>query len=206
MASAAATLRFSSFSSEVALRSADAAGNDQVEITQVGGNVVGETVGSDPAADVHADGGEFFFGSGYSLSFCWLSGWMNPDAGAAWDAKGREAEIGGGADHHFFEGADIPVDITFYRAEIEDGVANDLTWAVESDVATAIGVVERNIFLAQYIFVGEKIFAFGVAAEGDDWRVFAQQEDIGDRCGFAGGDHALLQRIRVRGRKSGRGR
>ena len=42
----------------------DTAWNDQVEITQVGGDVVREAVGSDPTSDVHADGGEFFFGCG----------------------------------------------------------------------------------------------------------------------------------------------
>src|SRR5580704_19571085 len=40
----------------------DAAGNDEVEITQVGGHVVRKTVRSNPAADVYADGGKFFFG------------------------------------------------------------------------------------------------------------------------------------------------
>ena len=39
----------------------DAAGNDEVEVTQIGGDVVGKTVGGDPAADVDANGGEFFF-------------------------------------------------------------------------------------------------------------------------------------------------
>ncbi len=38
-----------------------AARNDQVEIAKIGGDVEGKAVRSDPAADVDADGGEFFF-------------------------------------------------------------------------------------------------------------------------------------------------
>lgn len=45
----------------------DAAGNDEVEVAKVGRDVVGETVGSDPAADMNTDGGEFLFGGGGSL-------------------------------------------------------------------------------------------------------------------------------------------
>src|SRR5579862_7668491 len=73
----------------------DAAGNDEVEIAQVGRNVVGKAVGSDPAAQVHADGGEFFFGDG--------GGWLDPDTGFTGDAISGDAEIGGGADHGFLE-------------------------------------------------------------------------------------------------------
>src|SRR5271166_426671 len=71
----------------------DAAGNDEVEVTKVGGNVVGETVGGDPAADVHTNGGEFFF-AGSSL---------NPDTGFSRDTIGGDAEIAGGANHGLFQ-------------------------------------------------------------------------------------------------------
>ena len=40
----------------------DAARNDEIEIAQVGRDVVGKAVGSHPAADVDADGGKFFLG------------------------------------------------------------------------------------------------------------------------------------------------
>ena len=40
----------------------DAARHDQIEIAQIGGDVVGKAVRRDPAADVHADGAELFFG------------------------------------------------------------------------------------------------------------------------------------------------
>ena len=39
----------------------DAARHDQIEIAQVGRNVVGKAMRGDPAADVHADGAKLFF-------------------------------------------------------------------------------------------------------------------------------------------------
>jgi hypothetical protein len=53
--------------------------------------------------------------------------------------------------------------------------------------------VELDAFLAQNIFGGEKIFAFSVATLGDDVGVLAEEQDILDRAGFAGGDETFLQ-------------
>src|SRR5258708_2709098 len=105
----------------------DAAGNDQVEVAEVGGDVEGEAVGGDPAADVDADGGEFFFGDAARR--------LHPDAGFAGDAVGGDAEIGGGAGHGFFEGADKPVNVAADGTEVQDGGAVDLACAMVSDVA-----------------------------------------------------------------------
>jgi hypothetical protein len=44
----------------------NAAGNNQFEVAQIGGHVIRKTVRSDPAADVHADGGQLFFGAGFA--------------------------------------------------------------------------------------------------------------------------------------------
>src|SRR5260221_9165330 len=167
----------------------DAAGNDEVEIAEVGGDVEGETVGGDPAADVDADGGEFFFGD--------IARRLDPDAGFAGDAIGADAEIGGGADHGFFERADIPVNVASDGTEIQDGVADDLAWAVISDVAAAVGFAEVDIFLAEDIFGSEKIFLAGAAAEGQNVGMFAEEDDVVDGAGFAGGDDALLEGVGV---------
>src|SRR5690242_14171339 len=92
----------------------DAAWNDEVEVAEVGGDIEGEAVGGDPSADVDADGRKLFFRN--------ISGGLNPDAGLAWDAIGGDAEIGGGADHGLFQGADVPVNVAADQIEIEDGV------------------------------------------------------------------------------------
>ena len=76
--------------------------------------------------------------------------------------------------------------------EIEDGIANDLAGTMVSDVAAAIGFVEFDTFLAKDVFVGQKIGAVTVAAEGDDVGVRTKKKDIVDGVEFAGSDNALL--------------
>src|SRR5271169_3190379 len=98
---------------------------------------------------------------------------MNPDSSAPRNAKRRQTKIRRSANHHFFEGAYVPVHIAPNRAEIQNWIADDLPGAMKGDVSAAIGVVQRDIFLAQYIFIGEEIFAFGIASKRDDGRVFA---------------------------------
>ena len=167
----------------------DAAWNDEVEITKVGGDVEGEAMGGDPAADVDADGRKLFFGD--------VAGRMNPDPGFAGDPIGGDAEIGGGADHGFFEGADIPVNVAADKIEIENGVADELAGAMIGDVAAAIGFAKLDIFLAQDILGGEKILLAGVAAKGEDVRMFAEEEDVVDGTGFARGDNTLLKSVGI---------
>jgi len=167
----------------------DAAGNDEVEIAEVGGDVESETVGRNPATDVDADGGEFFFAD--------VARRLNPDAGLAGNAKGGDAEISGGANHDFFKRADVPVNVAADDIEIENGIADDLTGAVIGDVAAAIGFAKLDIFLPQNIFGGEEIFLASVAAEGEDMWMLAEEENVVDGAGFAGGDDAPLEGVGV---------
>jgi hypothetical protein len=167
----------------------DATGNDEVEVAEVGGDVVGKAVGGDPATDVDADGGEFFFGD--------VARRLDPDAGFAGDAVGGDTEISGGADHGLFEGADVPVDVATDGIEIEDRIADDLAGAVIRYVAAAVGFAEFDIFLAEDVFGGEEIFLAGVAAEGEDVGMLAEEEDVVDGAGFARGDDALLEGVGI---------
>ncbi len=165
----------------------DAAGDDQIKVAKVGGNVVGEAVRSDPTTDVDADGRKLFFRGNR----------LHPDAGFAGNAISGNGELGRGAGHDFFEGADVPADVALDFLEIEDGVANDLTWAVISDVAAAIGGVKLDIFLTKNMFRGEKIGTIAAAAEGDDVGMFTEEEHIIDSVGFSGRDEALLEGVGV---------
>src|SRR6516165_1808120 len=161
----------------------DAAGNDEVEIAQVGRDVIGEAVRRDPAADVDADRSKFFF----------LVSGFHPDAGPPGDAVGGNAEIGAGADHNFFERSNVPADIAPEMGKIQDGVTDDLAGAVIGDVSATVRFVEFHGLLAQDGFGGEQIRAIGIAAECDDVRMLAEQEDVVDGAGFASGNKTLLQ-------------
>jgi hypothetical protein len=79
--------------------------------------------------------------------------------------------------------------------EIEDGIADELAGTVIGDVAASVCFAELDIFLSEDIFGGEEIFLAGVAAEGEDVRMFAEEEDVVDGAGFAGGDDALLEGV-----------
>jgi hypothetical protein len=167
----------------------DAAGNDEVEVAEVCGDIEGETVGGDPAADVDADGGEFFFWD--------IARRLHPDTGLARDSKSGDAKIGGGADHGFFERANVPVNITADEIEIENGITDDLAGAVIGDVAAAVGFAKFDIFLAQDIFGSEKIFLAGVAAKREDVGMLAEEENVVDGAGFTRGDDSLLKGVGV---------
>jgi len=161
----------------------DATRNDEVEMTQVGRNVVGQAMRSDPTADVHANGGKFLFAvaSGY------------PDAGFARNAVSGDTEIGTGTDHGFFESANVPSDISLDIGEVQNGIADDLPGAMIGDISTPVRDLEFYSLLPQNVFGGEKIRSVGIAAEGDDMGVFAEKENVMDGPGLASSDDPLLQ-------------
>src|SRR5581483_2758577 len=147
----------------------DAARDDELEEVEIGGDVEGETVGGDSAGDVDADGGNFGLRVG-----------GGPDAGESGDAGAGDAEVSAGADEHFFEAADVFDDADFGSegAEIEDGVADELSGAVEGDVAAAITFDQLDALLREEVGRGDDVFLFRIAAEGDDGGVFEKEEGV----------------------------
>src|SRR4051812_31914566 len=81
----------------------EAAGDDVLEIGEVGVDVEGEAVGSYPAAEVDSDGGDFAV--------------ADPDAGEFGDAAGVDAVFAEGVDDGLFEGADVGADVALPVAE-----------------------------------------------------------------------------------------
>src|SRR5215469_18296515 len=138
---------------------ADAAGDDQVEIAEFGVDIQSEAVRGDAAGDMNSDGRKLGFGGCRG----WLgraSRWtslragfrprpsrrvagfgIGPDAGEAGDAPGGDGKVGAGAHQDFFKAADkfnhaqgfAPAGGRGESAEIEDGIADDLSGTVESD-------------------------------------------------------------------------
>jgi hypothetical protein len=117
---------------------ADSAGDDEVEVAKIGGDVEGESVGGYPAGDVNTNRGNFLLLDG--------SAGEGPDAGASGDSLGEDAEVGRGANKGFFEPADV-VDGTEARgeaAEVEDGIPDELTGAMVGDIASTIDFVNLD--------------------------------------------------------------
>ena len=165
----------------------DAAGDDPVEVAQVGGDVQGEAVRGDALGDVDADGGDLLLANAAARQ-C-------PDAGEFADALGRDAEVAAGADEGLFHQAD-EVDGTEVRAtfagkvaaQVEDGVADELAGAVVGDVAAAVDLVELDAAAGEQFVGGEDVGAGGVAAEGENGRMLEQKERVADGAGLARGD------------------
>src|SRR5262249_14976891 len=113
----------------------DAAGHDQIEGVEVGGYVKGEAMRGHGARDVHADGGNL---ARYFL--------LRPDAGQAGNVPGDHAEVAAGADQRLFQlaheldGANPGIE----AAKVEDGIADELSGAVEGDVAAAVGLMQLH--------------------------------------------------------------
>ena len=77
-----------------------------------------------------------------------------PDAGDLWNALGHDAEVGAGADEHFFEHADEVDRAEVFvagallagpvAAQIDDGIADELAGAVIRHVTAAIDLMQRD--------------------------------------------------------------
>ena len=97
-------------------------------------------MGSDGLGDVDADGGDFLFADGAAGE--------GPDAGQFGDPLCGNAEVLAGEDEGFLDqankvdGAEVGAALAGQvAAEVEDGVADELAWAVVGDVAAAVDLV-----------------------------------------------------------------
>ena len=90
------------------------------------------------------------------------------------------AERRGGADHHLFQVAHVPVHVGAVRAKVEDRVGDQLAGAVVGDVAAAPGLVERDAELLEPGGGGDDIGSGRVAAgaERDDVGVLEEQQHV----------------------------
>jgi hypothetical protein len=78
-------------------------------------------------------------------------------------------------------------------AKIEDGIADELSGAVEGDIAAAVALEELDAASDKGFGGSEDVGGFGVAAESDDGRVLDQEEDVADLFLFAQIDQLLLE-------------
>src|SRR5690348_14163872 len=97
-----------------------------------------------PAAQMDADGRDFFEGVGFTAA-----GILYPDSGHACAASGGQAHIGCRADQRLFQLTHVPANITPNRREIQNGITDDLSWAVISNVAASVGRVKFDVHLPQ---------------------------------------------------------
>lgn len=134
-----------------------------------------------------ADGSDFFLRNGAARD--------GPDAGSSGDPLGGNAEAAAGADEGFFKVTDV-IDGAESRGEameIDDGVADELTGAVISNVASAVDFVDLDATVGEKIIRRQDVVATRVTAEGKDRRMLEEQEGVSDAACMAGLDELLLK-------------
>ena len=150
-----------------------AAGDDEIEETEVSVHVEGKAVGRDGAGNMNADGGDL---GGFSVGARSAS----PDAGEFGNAGGRNAEVSAGTNEGFFhfsnefdsaEGFALAV-WCCKGAQVEDRVADELVPPVESDVAPAVAFDDFDAALDEEVGGGEDVRGPGIAPQGNNRGVF----------------------------------
>ena len=77
-------------------------------------------------------------------------------------------------------------------AQIDDGVADELSGAVIGDVAATVDLVQLDVARGELLVGGDDVFAMRVAAEGEDGEVLEQQQRVADEALLARIDDATL--------------
>lgn len=148
---------------------------------EVGRDVEGEAVETDPLLDADAHGADF--GTGAWLIFA------DPDAGGGGVAVGVHAPSSGGGDDGVFEFAHVVVEAQAEVVEVEDGVNDELAGAVVGDIAAAVGLRGGYAVVGKECGRGDEVLGGGGAVrERDDRRVVLEEEDVaGNRAAFVAG-------------------
>jgi hypothetical protein len=86
---------------------------------------------------------------------------------------GHYPEVAAGSDQRLFEKANIVHRAEIWAffsgkvaAEVEDGITDELTWAVVRNVSTAIDLEQFNSAPCKQLVAGKDVGAMGVAAKG----------------------------------------
>ena len=138
---------------------------------------------SDPAADVHADGSQFF--KSFLMRSPVRAARRCPHARLSRHARARNSEIRAGANHGFFERANIPAHIAPNLAQLQNRIGHQLPRSVIGDVAAAIGVEITHAHLRQHALGRQQIPPMPRASLRDHVRMLAQQQHVGQGAGLA---------------------
>lgn len=141
-----------------------------VKIIQIGIHIEGEAVHGHPAAATHADGTD--------LSFKTRLTRIQPNAGLPNGSISHQSIIRHGLYDQLFQIAEVNANIGFEFLQVQDRITNNLLGAVESYVATPIGMEEPDAPLLPAGFVDQHMFHFSALADGINRRMLHQQEMV----------------------------
>lgn len=192
----------------------DPTGNNQIKISEIGIHIQGESVGSDTARDVDADGGDFGFMLYRRLTSLRLVRTgevarpyvgiacvpIGPDSGKSGDAPCRNSEIRTSSDQYFLEpphvldrAESLSRAVDGETTQIEDGIRDELTRPVESHVTAAIAFENVDTALGELFRRSENVLGLSISSKRNDRRVLEQQKNVADESVFTQVDKPLLQ-------------
>src|SRR5690606_5918661 len=173
---------------------ADAAGYDPAEQPQIRIEVQGEPVHGDPAADAHPDGAELhgllhgvFAGPGPGG----LRVGPPPDVGL--EGAGPDPRLRRDAPHDLREGAHVAAHVPPVRAQVEDGVGDELPGSVQRDVAAAPGLHAVDPAPPELVDARQHVAGPCSASARHHRGVLEEEEGVADRAPAPGLEQALLQ-------------
>src|SRR5260370_13496896 len=159
---------------------ADAAGDNPFEVAKVCRYVKREAVRGYALRDMNSNGGDLFFAD--------TASGHGPDTGELTDALGHHAEVAAGSDQSFFEEANVVHGAEVWAffsgkiaTQIEDGIPDELTWAVVGNVSTAIDLVQFHPALCEQFVADQDVGAMRIATERKHRRMFQQEQRVVDK-------------------------
>ena len=111
------------------------------------------------------------------------------NTGQPFDPECVDAEIGHGADQHFFDVANVLVNVLTVWRKADDRITDDLSWAVISYPSAAVYLKYLGTEPPQNIGRCKDSVILRPAAESKGMRVFEEQQMVG----FSALDHGCLK-------------
>jgi hypothetical protein len=113
----------------------EAAGIDQIEVSEIRFDIQSETMERDPAFHRDSHGGNL------------LS--VNPDPPVERIPFARDAKVRQSPDNDFFKLFYVPDKLPTVFLKVKDRVNDELPWAMVGDISASLDVKDRNVQLAQ---------------------------------------------------------
>ena len=102
-----------------------------------------------------------------------------------WTRSRDNSQIGGCANHHFFQLLHVPADIPTMIGEVQNRIGDHLAGAMIGDVAATVRGMEFNVHLRKQVTARKQMLLLAVPSQGDYVGVLAQQQHIGNGSGFS---------------------
>ncbi len=117
----------------------------------------------------------------------------DPDASVAWIPPRRQAKDRHGLDYGLFQPRDIVADPDSPRGEIDDGIGDNLSGAVEGDATAAVRFDQIDAFRPKDFFSPEKMAGHSRSSKRIDRSMFNDEDCVANPSGASIGMKGTLK-------------